>query len=475
MPDMAQILVVEDEPIIARNVADALEYAGHDVDVAHDGEEALKRADDLTPDLLLLDIRLPRMSGLDVLKTLRGRGARAPAIVMTAHGNVETAVEAMKAGAADFLTKPVDLKELQIVVDKTLSHQRVVENLDYFKSRERADSGVSTIVGQSRATQDLRALILRIGKSQALAGKHPPSVLITGETGTGKDLVARAIHYAGPRAAGPFVQVNCTAVPDQLFESELFGHVKGAFTSAQDTRRGLMELADGGTIFFDEIGHMNAALQAKLLTAIEQKMIRPVGGRKERQVDVHVISATNRDLEAAIESGDFRDDLYHRLRVVPITLVPLRDRVEDILPLTAHFIAMYASRFGVRIDGMTDEAVEVMQRYDWPGNVRELSHVLENAVLMADEPTLNVQHLNIRKLQRPPAVEVSLPGGLNINVDFESDRPILEDIEHTVIKAALEYSQHNLTRAARILGITRDAVRYRINKYHERHGNPPAA
>ncbi len=469
---MAQILVVEDEPIIARNVADALEYAGHEVESVHTGEDALKRAEEVTPDLLLLDIRLPKMSGLDVLKTLRSRGVGAPAIVMTAHGNVETAVEAMKAGATDFLTKPIDLKELQIVVDKTLSHQRVVESLDYFKSRERADSGVSTIVGASKATQDLRALIVRIGKSQALAGKHPPGMLITGETGTGKDLVARAIHYAGPRAGGPFVQVNCTAVPDQLFESELFGHVKGAFTSAQDNKRGLMELADGGTIFFDEIGHMDAGLQAKLLTAIEQKVIRPVGGRKERQVDVHVISATNRDLEAAIESGDFRDDLYHRLRVVPITLVPLRDRVEDILPLTAHFITMYASRFGVRIDGMTDEAIEVMQRYDWPGNVRELSHVLENAVLMADEPTLNVQHLNIRKLSRPPAVEVALPGGFNINVDFESGRPILEDVENTVIRAALEYSQHNLTRAARILGITRDAVRYRVNKYNERHGQP---
>ncbi len=465
---MAQILVIEDEAIIAKNVADALRYAGHEVETAASGEEGLKRVEDFSPDLIVLDLRLPKMGGMDVLKTLRSRGNHTPAIVMTAHGNVETAVEAMKTGAADFLSKPVDLKELQITADRVLSHQRVVENLDYFKNRERAGSGVATIIGDSPATDRLRSLILKLVNSPALGGMHPPSVLITGETGTGKDLVARAIHYEGPRANAPFVQINCTAVPDELFEAELFGHVKGAFTSAQESKKGLIEVADGGTIFFDEIGHMKPILQSKILTAIEQKTIRPVGGRKEREVNVHVISATNRNLEKAIKDGDFRDDLFHRLRVVPFALAPLRERVEDIEPLAGHFLATYISRFGTLVEGICDDAMQLMKHYDWPGNVRELSHVLENAVLMADEPRIGPAHLNIQQPDESASLEVTLPGANSITVDFESGGAVLEEIEHATIQAALEYSGHNLTRAARVLGITRDAVRYRMNKYKGR-------
>ncbi len=463
---MAHILVVEDEQILAKNLADALRYAGHDVSVHGSAEPVADKLDEINPDLALVDLRLPGMSGLDLLHQWRAKGARTPVCIMTAHGNIETAVEAMKAGADDFLTKPIDLKELALVVAKLLQHQRVVDSLDYFKSRERATSGVATLLGPSPQMEEIRGKVTRLARSTAIAGEFPPSVLITGETGTGKDLLARAIHYEGPRAAMPFVHVNCTAVPDELFEAELFGHVKGAFTSAQSTKKGLMEIADGGTIFFDEIGHMKTSLQSKLLTALEHRTLRPVGGTKERKVNVHVISATNRDLQTAIDIGEFRSDLFHRLRVVPIEMPPLRGRAEDIKLLALYFLDMYRSRFGSLADRLCEEAMEMLQEHDWPGNVRELSHLMENVVLMSDSAVIQPQHLPLTPARTQAKMELELqPSAQRLVIDFDSGKPVLEDLEYQVIKAALEYSGRNLSRAARMLGITRDAVRYRVNRY----------
>ncbi|GMU36397.1 MAG: sigma-54 dependent transcriptional regulator [Phycisphaerae bacterium] len=469
---MAHILVVEDEEILAKNLADALRYAGHEVTLFHAAETAVDRLEEVAPDLVLLDLRLPGMTGLELLAAWRGRGSRVPAIIMTAHGNIETAVEAIKAGADDFLTKPIDLKELGLVVGKTLDHQRVVDNLDYFKNRERSTSGVATLLGTSAAMEEIRAKVQRLARSTAIAGEHPPSVLITGETGTGKDLLARAIHYEGPRSGASFVHVNCTAVPDELFEAELFGHVKGAFTSAQSNKKGLMEIADGGTIFFDEIGHMKPSLQAKLLTALEHRTIRPVGGTKERQVNVHVISATNRDLEAAIAGGEFRRDLYHRLRVVPIEMPPLRGRGEDVELLAKFFLDRYRARFGSLAQRISDGAMDVLRAHDWPGNVRELSHMMESVVLMSDAPVIEPHHLPLKAVRTGAVLEVELhPSSHRISVDFDSGKPVLEDLEYKVLKAALEYSGNNLSRAARMLGVTRDAIRYRINRYEEEHAS----
>lgn len=321
------------------------------------------------------------------------------------------------------------------------------------------------IVGESEPIQRVRDFITRITTARkrvksglaaaAISSKHPPSVLITGETGTGKDLVARAIHYCGPRREGQFVHVNCTAITEQLAESELFGHVKGAFTDARGDKRGLFEVADGGTVFLDEIGHMPISLQAKLLAAVERHQIRPVGGTRERSVDVHVIAATNRDLDEAIELREFREDLYHRIRVLAIHMPPLRERGEDVEILAKYFLERAASRFGVPVSGWTDTAVEALYAYDWPGNVRELLHVVDSAVLVADGDLVNLEHLNIRLPQAGGALALKVPSSKNtITMEFSDQDPKLDEIEHQIIQAALEHAGHNLTRAARYLGIS---------------------
>jgi DNA-binding NtrC family response regulator len=469
---MASILVVEDERILAKNICDALRLNGYDTLHAPSGEDGLDKAADQSFDLILLDLRLPGIDGMEVLRTLRKKGDSTPIVIMTAHGSIETAVLAMREGAQDFLTKPLDLKTLQIVAERVLGYERAKVELDYFRDRERTGSGIDAIIGESAQTRAAKAMIMKLAKSPAISANQPPSVLITGETGTGKDLFARAVHFEGPRSEGQFVHVNCTALPDELFEAELFGHVKGAFTSAVGTKKGLMEVADGGTIFFDEIGHMKPALQAKLLTSLEHRKIRPVGGTSEKTVNVHVVAATNRDLQAAIEAGEFRDDLYHRLRVIPIELAPLRERVEDIQPLAEHFVGVYSSRFGTAVNGISPEGFDVLKKYDWPGNVRELSHVLENAILMTDDRFIGPQHLMVSSRECDTDMQLQLDGDVSLSVDFESGKPILEDIEYATMQAALKFAGQNVSRAARVLGITREALRYRINKYEQQHGKP---
>lgn len=466
---MASILVIEDENILAKNICDALRFAQHDATSARTGEEGLTAAEKNKPDVILLDYRLPGMDGLDVLRELKKQGGAASVVMMTAHGNIDAAVEAMKLGAVDFLTKPLDLIELQIIIKRVLEQQRLAGQLDYFRERERATAGFDQIIGESRAISELKRLIQRLVSTPALASAEPPSILITGETGTGKDLVARAIHYAGPRRDEPFVHVNCTALPDHLVEAELFGHVKGAFTDARTDKRGLLECADGGTVFLDEIGHMPQGLQAKLLQALEHRTIRPVGATKEKKINVHFLAATNRRLEEAIETNEFREDLYHRLRTLSIHLAPLRERGDDVLLLSDHFRKLYLSKFGLPTLLYSAETVEAIRLYDWPGNVRELAHVIESAVLTADGPRIRPEHLNIQAVAPGDAVtEIQVSGSSSITIDFSNNCPTLEEVEYQIIAAALQYSKHNLSRAARILGISRDAVRYRLERYGKR-------
>lgn len=466
---MANILVIEDEPILARNICDSLGFSGHEATTVTSGEEGIRTAEATRPDVILLDYRLPGMDGLAVLARLKAAGSSASVVLMTAHGNIATAVQAIKSGAADFLTKPVDLEELQLVVERVLKTQSLAAELSYFRSRERAESDRGGIIGDSKPMRQVKTFIERITASPALATREPPTILITGETGTGKDLTARAIHYAGPRRDAQFVHVNCTAIPDHLAESELFGHVKGAFTDARGDKRGLFEIADHGTIFLNEIGHMPLPLQAKLLYVLENRNLRPVGGTKERKVDVHVIAATNRHLPEAIEAGEFRDDLYHRLRVLTITMPPLRERHEDVEPLARHFLQALGDRYGIRLQGFAPEALAAMHAYDWPGNVRELMHTVESALLVCDGPRIGAEHLNISALPSTGGVALEVaPAEETIRLDFSGDGPKLDEIEYRVIQAALSFSKNNLSRAARLLGISRDAVRYRMERFGRR-------
>jgi DNA-binding NtrC family response regulator len=466
--DVANVLVVEDEPVLADTICAALRMSGLEATSAATGEEGIEVAAEIGPDVILLDLRLPGIDGLEVMRRLQEQGTLSSIVIMTAHGDVRTAVGAMKGGASDFLTKPLDLDELQLVIDRVVAHRRMAAQLDYFRDRERVRAATDEIIGTSSAMMQVKRLIERLVSTPALASELPPSVLITGETGTGKDLVARAIHYSGARRDGPFIHVNCTALPDNLVESELFGYVKGAFTDARRDKQGLLQSADHGTVFLDEIGHMPLGLQAKLLSALEHRRIRPVGGTRDRTVDIHVIAATNRVLEEAIREGEFREDLYHRLRVVRINMPPLRQRDDDIVALSAHFLRLYSSRFGLAVERFAPEAIELMHRYDWPGNVRELSHTIESALLVCSGSVIRPEHLSILPPAESGGVQVELPGMKSITLDFAAGNLKLEDVENFVIQSALEHARHNVSRAARILGVTRDTIRYRMAKYARR-------
>lgn len=462
---MSQVLIVEDEVILAKNLRSKLQAHGHTATVVHTGGGAVKAFSKSVPDVVLLDVRLPDIDGISLLPTLKAELPATSFIILTAHGNERIAVDAMKAGAAEYLAKPVDLDELLMVVDRTVEQQQISENLSFLRTQEEQRSGLNQILGESAATLSLKETIRKLTRSSAIALTDPPIVLITGETGTGKDLAARAIHYEGPRRAKPFIQLNCTAVPATLFESELFGHVSGAFTSAAKAKRGLFEVAQGGTLFLDEIGHMSQEMQAKLLHAIEHREIRPVGATENRSINVHIVAATNRNLREAVESGEFRRDLYHRLRVIEIRLAPLRDRPEDIVPLAEHFLATSCRRFGTVTKQLSDEAMTAVRRHRWPGNVRELHHILESAVLQSTEQTIRAGDL---RMDDSGAVDggytVELTNGNSIVLDFNNGGPTLEEVEQTILQAAFDHWDQNLSRAARCLGITREALRYRLNK-----------
>jgi len=471
---MSRVLIIEDELILAKNVRDKLKAHGFKPEMRHNCADGLGATRKLLPDVILLDIRLPDGDGLDLLPQLLEEVPSARVIVMTAHGNERIAVDAMKAGAYEYLTKPVELDELVLVVQRAIDQRQVNDNLDYLRQQEESTSGLASIIGDSPAITKAKEAIGRLIKSDVLKLDDPPTVLITGETGTGKDLAARAIHYDGPRNQKPFIQVNCTALPATLFESELFGHVKGAFTSATGAKRGLLEVAEGGTIFLDEIGHLELELQAKLLQAIEHREIRPVGATETRPINVHIIAATNRDLNEAVEAGDFRRDLFHRLRVVQFHLPPLRERAGDISLLAEFFLKKHCARFKMPQKRFSDGARARMDDCAWHGNVRELSHVLESAILQTDD-VIDVQHMMLGDSPSTTSGDSTGDGNLNlaigtdrvISLDFDNSCPPLEEIELMILTAAYEHTGGNLSRAARILGITREALRYRLNKAAE--------
>jgi DNA-binding NtrC family response regulator len=459
-PGQATILVVDDEHLIRWSLEQQLQREGYRVLLAETGAAALQLAQAESPELILLDVRLPDADGVVLLERLRAADPDTLVILITAHGGVESAVRAMKAGAHDYIIKPFDVEELKLTVKKALETRTLRRAVARYQAELADGAGLEAIVGLSPGIRSLKGLIQRLAKTEAT------TVLLEGESGTGKDLVARVIHYESARARAPFLAVNCVALPEHLLESELFGHERGAFTDAKVLKKGLCEQAEGGTVYLDEIGDMKPDLQVKLLRLIEEKTFRRVGGVRDLAVDVRIIAATNRDLTAALAVGAFRKDLYYRLKVFPITLPPLREHPEDILPLAMCFIARFNREMRREVTEIHPEAQARLRAYPWPGNVRELRNVLERAMILATDDVLRVEHLppeiGAGQIERPPAAQVS---SMATAMTLPRDGLRLEEVERDLVRQALSATEGNQVRAARLLGISRDALRNRMKKF----------
>lgn len=450
-----KILIIDDEKTIRWSLGEAMKNLDYDVEEAENGKNGMKIFNDDPADLVILDLKLPDISGLKVLKKLKSIESEMPVIMMTAYGEVETAVEAIKGGAYDFMLKPFQLDKMKLAVQNALETSRLRNELDGIRKKERETFNFKNLLGKSKVMQDVFAKVKKIGASKA------STILIQGESGTGKELVARAIHESSNGENRPFLEINCAALPETLLESELFGHEKGAFTDAKHRKRGLFELAENGTIFLDEIGEMGITLQSRLLRVLENKTFRRVGGVKDLRVNTRIMSATNRDLKQAIKDGSFRNDLYYRLQVIPIHLPTLRDRKEDIPLLANHFIAIFNKEFKKTIKKVGPEVTTLFQNYPWPGNVRELRNVIERAILLEAEDELLPEHLPQEITKGEAYTDDS-----NIHDALDGLYPMsIKDIEKLLISKALKETSGNKSKAARILGISRQTLREKIKLY----------
>jgi DNA-binding NtrC family response regulator len=448
------VLLVEDELVLAKNLRKSLESEGYSVDWVDTGEAGLAAVQAARPDLVILDNRLPGMSGLETLKAMREVDPSLLVIMMTAFATLDDAVSAMRLGAADFVRKPIALAELELAIHRAFEKDRLQQELRYYRAR-RGGAEADGMIGRSDVMQQVRRTIARLHGLPKSAGGGP-TVLITGETGTGKGLLARTLHQGGVRSDGPLIDVNCTAIPESLLEAELFGYEKGAFTDAKTAKPGLIEAAEGGTLFLDEIGHVSQSVQAKLLKAIEEKTVRRLGSVRDRVCDIWVVAATNRNLNEAVQRNEFREDLYHRLSVLEIKVPPLRERGDDISDLARFFLAKHAARYGVPAPALSAAACEAMRAYRWPGNVRELANVMERAVLLCQESELSPDNLALpQPIHDAMAFQVTIPpAGL-----------VWTEVERSLIEQALARTTGNQVRAAKLLGMSRDALRYRMEKY----------
>ena len=449
-----RILLVEDESVFAKAVKKHLERAKYKVDLAGDLAEAREHYKNNSPDLVLLDMRLPDGSGLDLLSEIKPAVSNSSVLVMSAYGELEDAVSAMKLGASDYLKKPIDLEELIINVEKVLDKSELTQKLTNSAKREQHAAETVAFLGKCKQIKAVRDQVERISKLSQAEDVIPPTVLVLGETGTGKDVVARLLHEKSSRHSKPFVHVDCASLPKELIESELFGHEKGAFTNAHVARTGLIEAAEDGVLFLDEIGELPLDLQSKLLAVLERRTLRRVGTTQERPVAAWIVAATNRDIESLSEKGEFRSDLYYRLNVMSLSMPPLRERGNDMLLLGNHFAEHTARRYGLQFDGFSEDAEQALIEYNWPGNVREMKHLLERAVLLSGGGVLEEEFLSLDKKSVSKAEEG------DINEDLT-----LGEAELQLIKQALERTNRNVSKAARELGITRMALRYRIKKY----------
>jgi two-component system, NtrC family, response regulator AtoC len=449
-----KILVIDDEHLIRWSLEQSLRKQGNEVQTAASGEEGLRMVREDSPDLVLLDVQLPGIDGIEVLKKIKEFDEEIIVIMLTALGVLETAVKAMRLGAYDYINKPFNLDELAIVIRKALEACALRREVAHLRSQQSGKYGIENIIGESRHMKTMLAMVQKIAQSDA------STVLIQGESGTGKELIAKAIHFESPRADRPFMAINCAAVPETLLESELMGHEKGAFTDARAQKKGLFELADGGTVFLDEIGDMEPGMQAKLLRVLEERSFRRVGGTKDVHVDVRILSATNKDLLKAMEDKTFRSDLYYRIQVIPIFLPPLRERREDILPLVRHFIDHFNREFGKSVKGVSKIAEKFLMEYGWPGNIRELKNIIERAIILENEEMLLLEHLPYELVAKTGG---SGAGSFNLRIPPEGID--IEDVERELIRQALEISEGNQSKAAKKLNLGIDAFRYRMKKF----------
>lgn len=441
------ILVIDDEALIRRTVGKRLSSAGYEVVEAETGREALDKAANGV-DLAILDYRLPDLDGLTVLKHLKQVDPDILVVMLTAYANVESAVAAMKLGAFHFANKPFDLEALVTLVEQALETTRLRREVRRLRASQSQPYSLDRIVGTSPQIAEFKSLLKQVATSPA------STVLVTGESGTGKDLAAKVLHYTSARANRPFVNITCSALPETLLESELFGHERGAFTDARQQKRGLLESADGGTVFLDEIGEMPPILQAKLLRFLEEKALRRVGGSTDIKVDVRIVAATNRTLEDEVKAGRFRQDLFYRLNVLPLRLPALRTHVSDLPALVAFYIEAFNAEFKKTVRGASETTLRLLSSYGWPGNVRELRNAVERAMLLVQGDTLE-----------PDQFPQIASGHLSPSLELPADGLDLEQVERSLVQQALERTSWNQTRAAKLLGLNRDQIHYRIEKF----------
>ena len=445
---MKKILIADDEQNMLWAMKKALQKEDYKIITASNGVEAVEKTKLLEPDLVLIDLRMPKMDGMEALQEIKLYNSKIPVIMLTAHGTMESAIEAMKMGALDYISKPFDVEELKIQIRKALDIKAMKDQIEFLTEELRNNTG-KEIVGNSIKIKRVFEMVDRVAKSNAV-------VLITGESGTGKELIANAIHFNSDRKDKPLIKINCGAIPENLVESELFGHEKGAFTGAVTSKPGRFERADKGTIFLDEVGELTLAVQVKLLRVLQEKEIERVGGTEVIKVNIRVIAATNKDLKKMIDEGTFREDLYYRLNVVPIELPPLRERQDDISELAKYFLEKYCKEMGRVPIKIADEAMEILKQYAWRGNIRELENMMERLVILTQDNVIHVKDLPKEIFQHDNRMTLfELPeAGIN-----------LEEWERSIIIQALKKSENNQTKAANLLGITRHTLIYRMEKY----------
>jgi len=459
------VLIVEDDEILANNIRVYLERDGWEVSVSSSVEKALTMLETVRPDVVVTDYMLPGKSGLDLLREVIAMDPYIKVVMVTGEGSIQVAVDAIRMGAHDYVGKPVVLAELKLLLERALGAVRVEKTLSFYRSNQARGSGVEALLGESRPIRRMKDTIYQIIETESrIADGELPTVLITGETGTGKELVARALHFDGLRREGPFVEVNCASIPHTLMETELFGHERGAFSDAKERKMGLVEAAEGGTLFLDEIGEVDFSMQAKLLRLLEERMVRRIGSVRERKVNVRIVAATNQDLEKMVREGRFRADLYFRLRIITLHIAPLRERDQDVLLLARYFLAFYARRYGKKGLEFGPEAEAMLLKHGWPGNVRELRNVLDQTALLIREPVISVESLAI---YAPPRNEggASLTGQSGFAMAAQHQGATLADVEREMVMQTLEKTDWNVSKAARILGLTRDMLRTRMEKY----------
>ena len=447
---MDNILVVDDERNIRTLVTRVLSQDPIEVHGAGTGKDGLQMADEVDPDVVLLDLRLPDMDGMDVLRTLKSRYPHVAVIIITGYGQIQSAVEAMKSGAADYLEKPFEhLEKLKLAVTRALEEVRAKREVRRLHGLQEKQYRVDQLIGDSDSTRGLRELIGKLARSEA------QTILVHGESGTGKELVACGLHYESARRDFPFMEVNCAAITETLFESELFGHEKGAFTDAKSAKKGLMELADRGTLLLDEVSEMSLNMQAKFLRCLQERVVRRVGGTRDIRVDVRIVAATNRPLETRVKEGQFREDLFYRLNVIPIHIPPLRERRDDIMPLARHFLREAALRSHKAIQGFTPEAERLMLTYAWPGNVRELRNLIERLVILGTSEHIEPAHLPV---QFTGPQDVVPQRESSSSQEFRT----LAEVERAYINQVMQRVEANKSKAAKILGISRQTLRKKL-------------